>query len=55
MDRQALSQDAAAPMPAESGVDGAQMAGSPTDVKTDIAPPFEGQFLERAFLGLVAA
>lgn len=54
MDRQALSLDATAPTPAESGVAGDQIAGSPTDVSTDVAPPLEGQFLERAFLGLVA-
>lgn len=53
MDRQSLSLDAAAPTPAESGVAGDQLAGSPTDVKTDV-PPLEGQFLERTFLGLVA-
>jgi hypothetical protein len=54
MDRQALSEDIAAPTPTESGVDGGQLAGSTADLKTDAAPPLEGQFLERAFLGLVA-
>jgi hypothetical protein len=54
MDRLALSLDATAPTPAESGVAGDQVAGTPTDVNTHVAPPLEGQFLERAFLGLVA-
>lgn len=54
MTQLAPSHDSEAPTPSDSGVDGAQLAGSQTDVQLNTSPPLEGQFLERTFLGLVA-